>query len=194
MKVPNHIVLEGASMLKSSIAVHVMNKGLPAAEMGAALIILDEILDFSMCRMSDSYVAHSQQRARTEEAFRHLALGQDLIVERETQRAALMEWSHSVLFALLGSEERRDVRKLSASPFGLWLRHRAGLLFPDSPVVEDIESSLPPSTRRICPPSPITCPVPSKRWPRWKSGSRNCASCSTICSRSSPAPMPGAIR
>jgi diguanylate cyclase len=61
-------------------------------------------------------------------------------VERETQRAALMEWSHSVLFALLGSQERRDVRKLSASPFGLWLRHRAGLLFPDSPVVEDIES------------------------------------------------------
>jgi hypothetical protein len=46
-----------------------MNKGLPAAEMGAALIILDEILDFSMCRMSDSYVAHSQQRAAPKRPF-----------------------------------------------------------------------------------------------------------------------------
>lgn len=137
--VPNHLVLQGASLLKSRIAGHLIEARLDRELMAASLIILGEIIDYAMCAMSEAYVSHTRDRAKADEAFRHLALGQDIMLERETQRATLMEWSHSILFGLLGSQDRNEFRKLGSSAFGLWIRHRAGVMFHGSPILASIE-------------------------------------------------------
>ncbi len=138
IKVPNHLVMQGASLLKSPIAAHLLERR-EAADATPALLLLDETVDFAICLMSEAYVTGARDRAQVDEAFRHFALGQDFNLERETQRASLMEWGQSVLFNLLSSEERQDAPKLGASPFGLWVRHRAEILFQGSPIMSRLQ-------------------------------------------------------
>src|SRR5690606_27237874 len=84
-------------------------------------------------------VSDTKSRSQTDEAFGLFSLGQDINLERETQRAALMERSQSVLFSLLGEKSERPGRKLSSSPFSLGLRHHAAVLFQGSPILGGIE-------------------------------------------------------
>src|SRR5690606_1531961 len=80
----------------------------------------------------------TNRRAQTDEAFRFFSLGQDISLEREIQRAALMEWSQNVLLSLLGHGSETPAT-LASSPFGLWARHRAAILFQGSPTLDSIE-------------------------------------------------------
>lgn len=140
MKIPNHLVMQGASLLKSRIGCLVADRNLGPRVANATLIMLDELFDYATNLMSSAYVADVRDRAKVDEAFRLYNLGQDINLERETQRAALMEWSQQILFGLLGSQQRSDFNTLSSSPFGLWVRHRASMLFQDSPFLENINT------------------------------------------------------
>lgn len=139
MKVPDHLVHQGASLLKSRMASHLLADRNEEADMASTLVMIDELVDFSIGAMSKAYLSDARERAQVDEAFRHFALGQDINLERETQRAALMEWSQEALFNLFGASENDDPKKLGASSFGLWMRHRAGVLFQDSPSLGGIE-------------------------------------------------------
>lgn len=139
MKVPDHLVHQGASLLKSRMASHLLADYGNDTDMAGTLVMIDELVDFSICAMSKAYMSDARERAQVDEAFRHFALGQDINLERETQRAALMEWSQEALFNLFGASEHDEPKKLGASSFGLWMRHRAGVLFQDSLSLGGIE-------------------------------------------------------
>ncbi|MGB3848041.1 MAG: GGDEF domain-containing protein [Sphingopyxis sp.] len=139
MKVPDHLVHQGASLLKSRMASHLLADRGAGDDMASTLVMIDELVDFSICAMSKAYLSDARERAQVDEAFRHFSLGQDINLERETQRAALMEWSQEALFNLFGASEHDEPKKLGASAFGLWMRHRAGVLFQDSPSLAGIE-------------------------------------------------------
>ncbi|GHC71159.1 GGDEF domain-containing protein [Limoniibacter endophyticus] len=139
LKIPNHLVMEGMTLLKSEISRRVAQNNPDAVQVATTLILLGELVDYSMRLMTRSYVTDTTRRVQTDEAFRLFSLGQDINLERETQRAALMEWSQSVLFGLLGRGNKTLPVSLSASPFGLWVRHRAALLFQGSPILRSIE-------------------------------------------------------
>jgi diguanylate cyclase len=102
------------------------------------IVLLGEVIDYAMRLMTTAYVSGTNLRAQTDEAFRLFSLGQDITLEREKQRAALMEWSQSVLFGLLGHQTDADSNPLSASPFGLWVRHRASVLFQGSTILAQL--------------------------------------------------------
>jgi diguanylate cyclase len=140
LKIPNNLVLEGASLLKTEIALELSRLRLDAQSTADALILLDEIVDYSMRLMSAAYSADTHRRVQTDEAFRLFSLGQDINLERETQRAALMEWGQSVLFGLFSTDTSVSPKLLGASPFGLWVRHRAAVLFQGSSHLVNIEA------------------------------------------------------
>lgn len=139
LKIPNDIVMEGMTLLRTEIAKRVCALGLDAGTMAQTIIFLGEAIDYAMRFMTAAYVSDTRSRAQTDEAFRLFSLGQDINLERETQRAALMEWSQSVLFSLLGDSLDQSRLLLAVSPFGLWARHRASVLFPGSSVLGRIE-------------------------------------------------------
>lgn len=139
LKVPNDIVMEGMTLLRTQIARQVAALGLDAAQTAETIIFLGEAIDYAMRFMTAAYVSDTRNRAQTDEAFRLFSLGQDVNLERETQRAALMEWSQSMLFSLLGDNLEQTRSLLAASPFGLWARHRASVLFQGSPILARIE-------------------------------------------------------
>jgi len=138
---PVHLMLEGGSLIKVEIAK--VLSGLPdvdARDKMAALTVLDEVIDYAMRLMSASYVTDTKNRAHEDEAFRLFALGQDVTTERESQRAALMEWCQAVLFDLATRRDVAALEPLAQSPFGLWLRHRAILMFPKSNILHSIRA------------------------------------------------------
>ncbi len=140
IKLPVHLVLEGASLLKIEIGRCVLDLDIDASLKATALLMMDEIIDYAMRLMSEAYVAGARQHAHTDEAFRLFSIGQDITIERETQRAALMEWSQDVLFSLVTNAGSMRLESLGTSQFGLWVRHRGGLLFQGSPLLKSIEA------------------------------------------------------
>lgn len=143
MKVPAQLVHQGASLLKSHMSQLLHEQMVEGSNQASyavpAIIILDELIDFALCMMNQAHVIDAQERAQMDEAYRHFSLGQDINLERETQRAALMEWSQEALFNLFTTHIRELPQKITASAFGLWMRHRAAVLFQDSGALRAIE-------------------------------------------------------
>lgn len=143
MKVPAQLVHQGASQLKSHMASllsqTLANDPEQAPYLVPSIIILDELVDFALCMMQNAHLSDAQERAQMDEAYRHFSLGQDIHLERETQRAALMEWSQAALFNLFTTGVKELPQKISASSFGLWMRHRAAVLFQDVSTLRSIE-------------------------------------------------------
>ena len=141
MKIPVNLVLEGTSGLKIDISRKVLANH-DNRNSGTAIVLLNELMDFAMLQMSGAYVEGISQRAKVEEAYRLFTLGQDVGVERESQRAALMEWSQTSIFSLFGSTGRLHLEPIAASEFGLWLRHRGSIMFQGSIMLRNIEKAM----------------------------------------------------
>lgn len=140
IKIPIHLVMEGAIVIKQKIHCLLRGQGHDAATILAVAEIVASRIDRAILLMSQSYVKDTADGARLDEAYRLFTLDQDLSTEKETQRAAMLEWSRNALFALLRGEQ---LDRLSSSEFGFWVRHRAEFMFQNSPqfrtLVEEIE-------------------------------------------------------
>ncbi|CAH1687726.1 Putative Heme-regulated two-component response regulator [Hyphomicrobiales bacterium] len=143
IRIPIHLVFEGASLVKQRLIV-LLNERTDLDRQGFAsvILLLSQRIDRAMGLMSRAYVTRATQGAEADEAFRLFALGQDIGLERESQRAALMEWSQSVLFGLfsLGRSDRQV--PIADSSFGLWLRHRASVMFQGTPAIDEINRAM----------------------------------------------------
>ncbi|MGH6761791.1 MAG: diguanylate cyclase [Phyllobacterium sp.] len=142
IKVPIHLVMEGASLLKRAVAGKLMKLDLDGQQMAAVLVLLNELVDGAMQIMSAAYVRGTSKRARTDEAYRLFSLGRDIGIERESQRAALMEWSHSIFINLLGKTKNAPLSPISGSSFGLWFHHHGSVMFEDDSALEKIETAM----------------------------------------------------
>ena len=129
IKIPMHLVMAGASVLKARLADLLENE----ADGFRQFRLIDERIEAAIRLMSQSYVKGTMNRARLDEAYRLFSLDQDVNLERESQRASLMEWGQKTLFRILGNGAVDGREAMANSPFGLWIRHRAGFLFETSP-------------------------------------------------------------
>jgi diguanylate cyclase len=142
IKIPIHLVLQGATVLKTNIGLQLADMPLSAREVACAMIFLDQRVDLAMRLMSAAYVSRTKDSVQVDEAYRLFSLGQDISLERETQRAALLEWGQLILFDLFGKGSVVPLPTIHASPFGLWLRHRASMLFQGLPALASIEAAM----------------------------------------------------
>lgn len=142
LKIPIHLVLEGASCLKRDMTSLLAEKAESEKRLLEAVVAFGDRVDLAMRHMSAAFVQKAGQRARADEAYRLFALGQDVSAEREGQRAALMEWSHTVLFDIIANGSGTNCKPLTQSPFGLWVRHRAGVLFEGTVPLETMKTAM----------------------------------------------------
>lgn len=138
IKIPMHLVMAGAAVLKARLADDL------AADPAAfdLLRLVGRRIDHALRLMSRSYEKGASNRARLDEAYRLFSLDQDIHFERESQRAGLMEWSQKTLFRILASGGVDGAGALGASPFGLWIRHRADFLFDGSPHLARLNATM----------------------------------------------------
>jgi len=138
IKIPMHLVMAGAAVLKARIADLLASDEARFEQ----LRLVGERIDAALLLMSQSYVKGTMNRARMDEAYRLFSLDQDIHFERESQRAGLMEWSQKTLFRILGAGPSEASSALGRSPFGLWIRHRADFLFEVSPHLARLKQAM----------------------------------------------------
>jgi diguanylate cyclase len=140
IKVPMHLVMQGAIVLKSELAKLLTVRALDAGCAANAIQLAGIRIDTAIMLMSQVYVTDATARARLDEAYRLFSIDQDVSTEREAQRASLMEWSQKTLFDLLRGQRNGRLVRLANSPFGLWIRHRATFMFENTGFFHDLLS------------------------------------------------------
>ncbi|ACI93923.1 putative ggdef family protein [Afipia carboxidovorans OM5] len=132
IKVPERLVSRGFRELKRNIIISLRGTRLSREDLSAAIYFVSALLDLGFDVMTCAYIDRSERSVRSDEAFRLFSLGQNLVTERERQRASLSEWAQSFFFTLQVGTSPLTFVPISQSDFGLWVFHRAILLFDRS--------------------------------------------------------------
>ncbi|HYR05061.1 MAG TPA: diguanylate cyclase [Gallionella sp.] len=151
IQVPIALVMRGARMLKHAIHRHLVESSLERSELVKAANFVTETIELALDAMTDYFVIDMERQTRTDEAYRMFALGQNMLAERERQRAAILEWAQQILLKLLAEGNEVELPGIRHSEFGMWLQHKAAIIFESAPEleqirqrIEDVEKSLLP--------------------------------------------------
>ena len=140
INLPINLVSAGARLHKQRLLQYITQIWQTPAEWLHASLYVQEVMDVSIELMSLAYVTNADHKSRAAEAYRLHTLSLNLAVERERQRAAVLDWSHELMFALHSGES--VLKGLSRSEFGLWFHHQASTVFDGAAEVNQIEQVL----------------------------------------------------
>lgn len=129
IQLPVHLVSRGARLIKNDVRLGLSPKFDDPVLLAQAISFSDRLIDLALELMSVSYERSSQREARTDEAYRLFSVGQNVGVERERQRAVLMEWAHEVMMTLHRASGSVTLPSLRQSEFGMWFNHKAVAMF-----------------------------------------------------------------
>ena len=159
IQVPLSLVMHGARMLKHAIHGYLVASPLERGDLVKGTNFVAETMELALDAMTDYFVIDMEKHARADEGYRMFALGQNMLAERERQRAALLEWAQQILLGLLAEVDESELPGIKHSEFGMWLQHKAAIIFEAAPElnrmrerIEDVEKTLFPklvAQRRI---------------------------------------------
>ncbi len=137
--VPVDLVGRGARMLKARMHEGIRRRAASEAEALDAVIHLDALLDLALESMTRAYARSREAAGELDGSFRLFSLIQNVGTERERQRALLLAWENSLLYALT-AEQAGAVENLllSRSEFGLWFLHKGMASFGDTAETREV--------------------------------------------------------
>jgi diguanylate cyclase len=138
IQLPIHLVSRGARLIKNDVRVALAPKFDDPVLLAQTISYADRLIDLAIELMSVSYERSSQREARTDEAYRLFSIGQNVGIERERQRAVLMEWAHEVMMTLHRASGSVALPALRQSEFGMWFNHKAVAMFEGDAAVAQI--------------------------------------------------------
>ncbi|WP_041644077.1 diguanylate cyclase [Azoarcus olearius] len=139
---PVNLVARGARVLKGEIAARLPASGLDRAALVQAVLYVDNLIDLAFEVMSSAYVASHERATRIDEAYRVFSYGQNMSLERERQRASLLDWENRFLQAMMAGQSGDELPLISDSAFGLWLQHKAVAVFEGSAELPSIREGM----------------------------------------------------
>lgn len=131
-EIPVGLVSRGMRVLKAHIRGLLVQSALDRQGLVDAVGYVGGLMDLAFSEMSAAYVAAHEKGARTDEMFRMVTAGQNPALERHKQLAALSDWENSVLRVLASGAPARPMATIRSSAFGLWVQHKAPLLFDET--------------------------------------------------------------
>lgn len=151
IQLPISLVMHGARILKHAINEYLVASSLERNELVKASNFVAETMELALDTITDYFIIDMEKRTRTDEAYRMFALGQNMLAERERQRAALLEWAQQVLFKLLAGAGEADLPGIGNSEFGMWLYHKAAIIFESAPELDKIRQRIEEVEKRLFP-------------------------------------------
>ncbi|MEN2976671.1 diguanylate cyclase (plasmid) [Tistrella bauzanensis] len=157
VRVPIHLVGRGARLIKAGLAGRLAASLDDRDRLVQALIHIETVMDIAIELMNTAFVSDLKRETRNEEAYRLFFLSQDLTLERESQRAALLEWNQTVLLALAGGAHvagaatGTTLPAIGRSEFGLWFHHRGSIMFEGLPVLDQVARLMQAIDGRVLP-------------------------------------------
>lgn len=142
IQLPMHLVTRGARLLKQRLLQRLVTYCTTPEIQLEAMAFVGEMMDIALELMSSAYLRNTEREVRSDEAYRLFSMGQNMSVERERQRYALLEWSQEALFTL--HRPLRPVRlpRLCTAEFGLWFTHKAAVVFEGAPEIRLIQDAM----------------------------------------------------
>lgn len=132
---PQTLVANAARVLRRAIVTRLEYSDLGREDLLPIALFVQEMFDLALDAMTTAFQTDSSRLARSEEAYRLFFLGQNMKAERERRRSELLEWAQVILdryyWNATDSPAASDV-----SPFGLWMQHKAGILFDGAAELE----------------------------------------------------------
>lgn len=107
MNYPIRSTLRGGRRMKAWILGGLAGCGLTESGLLQAAAYVSNLIDMSIELRNAVFLHEATHQSRIDEAYRLHALGQNIAMERERQRAALMEWGHAVLVVFHRAPSRR---------------------------------------------------------------------------------------
>ncbi len=141
-EIPVQLVARGMRLLKTRLVELLVGSALSREELVVAVEYVGSLMDLALAEMSAAYVRSHEQGARIDETFRMVTAGQNAALERHKQLGALTEWENTVLRGLTTGLHMPAVASLRSSAFGLWVQHKAPLLFDESSELERIAQQI----------------------------------------------------
>ncbi|MNM92078.1 Diguanylate cyclase DosC [compost metagenome] len=90
--------------------------------------------------MTLAYSNARERSSRTDAAYRLFSLVQNVSTERERQRALLLDWENTLLYALASQGDMAGFQPLAQSEFGLWFTHKGIPSFGESSETQQINA------------------------------------------------------
>lgn len=134
--IPVFLVARGFRVIKQALFERLQASGLAPSALMACTLYANRLIDMAFEEMSEAFVHSHDSDVRVDEAFRLFSTGQNLALEREKQVSALLGWENSVYRFLSVSPQLDALTPLGQSAFGLWLQHKAPLIFDRTPEIE----------------------------------------------------------
>lgn len=131
--IPAHLVASGARMIKQELGSHIEASDADRVTVMNALRYANTVIDLAVEVMIAAYAGAREQSVKDEEAYRYFVGMHHIGLEREKQQGSLLEWENSVVFQLATGAPLENLPLLSASPFGLWYKHKGEPVFGKDP-------------------------------------------------------------
>ena len=141
-EIPVNLVLRGMQWLKQTINRHLQKSSLQRDELVSAVLHVHHLFDIAFEEMSAAYVHSHDKGVRADEAFKLFASGHNMAAERERQLGAVLDWESRLFRESAIELPLRGVVCLRASAFGLWLNHKASLVFDEKRELSAISDAI----------------------------------------------------
>ncbi|MCH1907478.1 MAG: GGDEF domain-containing protein [Stenotrophomonas sp.] len=137
--IPVDLVTRGTRVLKQRLFQSIAALAGHGQVAHAAVASLTASFDIALEGMTLAYSNARERSSRTDAAYRLFSLVQNVGTERERQRALLLDWENTLLYALASQCDTAGFPSLAGSEFGLWFTHKGVPSFGESA-----------ETRQIC--------------------------------------------
>jgi len=130
--IPVDLVTRGTRVLKQRIFSLIVEQAGHGETAHAAIASLTASFDIALEGMTLAYSNARERSSRTDAAYRLFSLVQNVSTERERQRALLLDWENTLLYALASTGRMPGFQSLARSEFGLWFTHKGIPSFGES--------------------------------------------------------------
>ncbi len=130
--IPVDLVTRGTRVLKQRLFQLIGEHAGHGETSHSAIASLTASFDIALEGMTLAYSNARERSSRTDAAYRLFSLVQNVSTERERQRALLLDWENTLLYALAAQGDMGGFQTLARSEFGLWFTHKGIPSFGES--------------------------------------------------------------
>lgn len=139
INIPMRLIARGMRVIKREINQQLRHADFSREVLADTLITVNELLDILIELLNHSYLVDSMEFERNAQSLRMDVVGNNLAIECERLRSSLFDWQRQVLFQVYRcGNQTAPLPDVRHSSFGLWVTHKAELLFPHDPIVSKI--------------------------------------------------------
>lgn len=147
---PPHAVSKSLRIINSWLLRNILSEKWSDQVLLQAVIYVTNLIGFSYEIRNHGYMKSISDQTRLDESYRLAALGNNIGMEKERQRAFLSEWERNILVWFYNPSES-GLPRLSKSEFGMWFLHKASLMFESSPKLKEIIYSITKIDQQVLP-------------------------------------------